>query len=151
MEPYHIRAATAVDQPQIKALVRAVRINPIGLRWQRFVVAVDDAGHLIGCGQIKHHRDGSRELASIAVQKEWRKQGVARALIEALVQTQNGPLWLTCMNPLVPFYKRFGFIEVTAADAMPPYFRLAVRFFRLYQRLMRIPGYLAVMVHHPLH
>ena len=52
------RPAQASDEAAIKALIRAVNINPIGLKWQRFMVAVDENGRLIGCGQIKPHRDG---------------------------------------------------------------------------------------------
>ena len=53
------RPAQASDEAAIKALIRTVNINPMGLKWQRFLVALDKNGQLIGCGQIKSHRDGS--------------------------------------------------------------------------------------------
>lgn len=142
------RPAQASDEAAIKALIRAVNINPIGLKWQRFLVAVDENGRLIGCGQIKPHRDGSRELASIAVQKAWRRQGVAKEIIERLLADEPPPVWLTCMNKLVPFYAQFGFEEVLGGNgrSLPRYFRLATLFFKPIQKLSRIPGYLAVMV-----
>ena len=110
------------------------------------MVAVDTSGALIGCGQVKPHRDGSRELASIAVKKEWRGQGIARAIIEQLIASNPGPLWLTCASRLTPLYARFGFREVTTPDDMPPYFRRASRLFNLYLQLTQKKGYLAVMV-----
>lgn len=143
---YHLRAATAADQKAIKALIRAARINPLGIDWRRFVVAVDAQGALLGCGQVKLHRDGSRELASIAVARAWRKQGVARTIIHYLLQTHPAPLWLTCLSRLIPFYAQFGFREVTDAAQMPPYFRRVYRLYNLFARGQRPEGYLAVMV-----
>ncbi len=141
------RPAQASDEAAIKALIRAVNINPIGLKWRRFVVAIDENGRLIGCGQIKPHRDGARELASIAVQKKWRRQGVAATIINQLLTGQQPPVWLTCMNRLVPFYEQFGFVEARAGDgrSIPLYFKLARAFFKPFQWLSRIPGYLAIM------
>jgi N-acetylglutamate synthase-like GNAT family acetyltransferase len=141
------RPAQASDEAAIKTLIRAVNINPMGLKWQRFLVAVDENGRLIGCGQIKPHRDGSRELASIAVQKAWRRQGIAGAIIEHLLAEQQPPVWLTCMDRLVPFYEQFGFVEVKGGDgrSIPRYFRLARAFFKPIQWVSRIPGYLAIM------
>jgi N-acetylglutamate synthase-like GNAT family acetyltransferase len=146
MPAFQLRRATAADQPVIKSLISAVQINPMGLKWQNFIVAVDEADSLIGCGQVKRHRDDSRELASIAVAREWRKQGIARAIIQRLLAETPPPLWLTCISRLVPFYQKFGFVEVTNTADMPPYFGRAQRLFRLFLRLSRREGYLAVMV-----
>ena len=60
---FDIHPATAQHAAAIQSLVRSSGINPTGLAWQRFLVALDAAGELIGCVQIKPHRDGSRELA----------------------------------------------------------------------------------------
>ena len=142
------RPAQASDETAIKALIRAVNINPIGLKWQRFLVAIDENGALIGCGQIKPHRGGSRELASLAVQKAWRRQGIAGAIIQQLLANESPPVWLTCMDRLVPFYEQFGFVEVVEGDcrSIPIYFRLARAFFKPIQWISHIPGYLAIMV-----
>lgn len=142
------RPAQASDEAAIKALIRAVNINPMGLKWPRFLVAVDENETLIGCGQIKSHRDGSRELASIAVQKKWRRQGIAAHIIQQLLADQPPPVWLSCMNKLVPFYEQFGFVEVKKGDgrSLPRYFRFISTIFKPIQKLSRIPGYLAIMV-----
>lgn len=141
-----IRPATQADQATIKALIKEVGINPLGLKWQRFLVAQDEAGRFIGCGQVKPHRDGSLELASIAVKREGRKQGVAAQIIETLQKEYGRPLWLTCVSDLVPFYEQFGFVEVAELKEMPAYFRRAKRFFKLYMVLTRGNFKLAVMV-----
>ena len=144
---FHIEAATAVHHPSIKQLIRTVRINPMGLDWRHFVVVLDTNDAMIGCGQIKPHRDGSYELASIAVQREWRKQGVARAIIQHFLATQEPPLWLTCVSKLVPFYTQFGFRETKVLAEMPPYFRRVSRLFQIFTRFRNQTEYLAIMVY----
>lgn len=107
----------------------------MALDWGRFLIAVDGNDRLVGCGQVKPHKDGSLELASIAVQPEWRKQGVARTIILCLLETHPRPLYLTCRGRLGSFYEKFGFQEVTDASDLPPYFRRITRLAKLFQRL----------------
>jgi N-acetylglutamate synthase-like GNAT family acetyltransferase len=116
------RPATAEDDPAIRRLVQIGRINPTGLDWRRFIVAIASKGEVIGCGQVKPHGDGSRELASIVVDPEWRGQGVARAIIERLLNEHPGDLHLMCRSRLEPFYEKFGFRSLSQAE-MPRYFR----------------------------
>ena len=119
---FEIRKATQEDSANIRKLILSTGINPTGLKWQRFLVAVSSAGEFIGCGQLKPHVDGTMELASIAVKREWRGRGVARALIEALIAAHSGGLYLMCTSNLGPLYEKFGFSEVQP-DEMPTYFR----------------------------
>ncbi len=118
----HLRQATAGDASWIKQMVRRERLNPLGIKWQRFWVAVDTAGEITGCAQVKRHRDGSHELASLVVTREWRGKGVARGLIEKLVGIYSGEVFLMCRAGLGDFYRRFGF-EVVEFARMPPYFQ----------------------------
>ncbi len=118
-----LRPAKKGDFPAIRHLINAVQINPTGLDWRRFLVAITSDGSLIGCGQIKPHSDGSLELASIAVQDEARRQGVARAVIEALLEKEpKRPMYLMCRARLKQFYVKFGF-QVIGLEEMPHYFR----------------------------
>lgn len=138
-----IRRATAEDAREIRRLIWRVGINPLSLNWQRFLVAVDEAGRVIGTGQIKPHGDGTRELASIAVQPEWQGKGIGRAIIERLLAENALPLYLTCRAEMEPYYLRFGFHALQATD-MPPYFR---RIYRLASLLHWIrPGGSSVRV-----
>ena len=93
---FTLRHATQADFPAIRDLIDAVGINPMGLDWRRFIIAVDVDDRLVGCGQVKPHQDGSLEMASIAVQSEWRKKGVARVIILQLLETHLRPLNLVC-------------------------------------------------------
>ncbi|MCB0011724.1 MAG: GNAT family N-acetyltransferase [Anaerolineales bacterium] len=116
-----LRPAQATDEPAIRALVRSERLNPFGLRWQRFVVA-EAAGTVVGCAQVKPHR-GGKEFASLVVAPGWRGCGLAAALIHHFVAQTRGPLWLMCAARLMPFYEPFGFRPAMSPSTMPLFFR----------------------------
>ncbi|PIV27923.1 MAG: GNAT family N-acetyltransferase, partial [Anaerolineae bacterium CG03_land_8_20_14_0_80_58_20] len=86
-----LRPATADDAADIKALIRLVRINPMGLDWKRFLVASSADGELAACAQVKPHADGTLELASLAVRPAWRGQGLARRLVTQLLSGSPRP------------------------------------------------------------
>lgn len=119
---FSVVPALESDFPAIKALIYETGINPLSLDWRRFQVAKTVEGRFIGCGQLKPHGDGSVELASIAVVPEWRRRGVASAIIQTLMAAAPRPLYLTCLSNMGPFYEKFGFHTVSGA-ALPKYFR----------------------------
>lgn len=136
-ETFSLRPATEADFPEIKALIRRARINPTGLDWRRFTVAVngpapsEGSGELIACGQLKPVPGGLTELASLVVLPAYRQQGVARALIEHLLADAPRPVYLTCRSGLGKLYEKFGF-RALEPDELPPYYR----------RLQRLAGLL---------
>ncbi|MDO9088209.1 MAG: GNAT family N-acetyltransferase [Anaerolineaceae bacterium] len=143
---FSIRKATKDDAPFIRTLIWRVGINPIGLNWQSFVVAVHNHGIRIGCAQLKIHRDGSFELASVAVVPLYRHQGVADAMVREIIYGQTPPIYLTCRGSLASFYDRFGFIEMTHLDLMPAYFRRVKRVLLWFEKRGLAKERLAVMV-----
>lgn len=118
-EDVRLRPARAEDAWAVRRLIWRVRIYPFGLDWRRFWLAVDRDNRLLACGQVKRLPDGSRELASIASQPRARGQGIASALVRRLITLNDPPLFLICAAALVPFYRRFGFVEIPLDD-MPP-------------------------------
>jgi amino-acid N-acetyltransferase len=145
-----IRPATAGDQRTIVRLVRAAQINPMDLKWQNFVLAVDEDTHaIVGAGQVKQHRDGSFELASILTVPAYQGRGVASHVIEHLLRQHSGELYLTCLSGLGPFYERFGFREIGPAE-MPPYFRRIQRLVSTLTQIARQGQRLLVMKRPPL-
>lgn len=121
MKNYTLRPALESESAQIKDLIKLVGINPTGLDWKRFLVAVNQPGRVIACGQIKPHGGGIRELASIAVLPEFRGQGIARAVIEMLLRENPKPLYLMCISHNGAMYEKFGF-QVIVISQMPRYF-----------------------------
>jgi len=140
-----IRAATQEEFPAIRSLIRAVQINPTGLDWRRFLVAISTQGNLLGCGQIKPHSDGSKELASIAVQENSRGRGIARMIILTLVKHEvERPLYLMCRARLETFYNKFGFRTLNLEE-MPPYFKRINRLERIFNSASQADKRLLVM------
>ncbi len=113
-----LRKANRQDAASIRALIWQVRINPTGLDWRHFLVAVDDQDQVIATGQVKPLRDGTRELASIATAPQYRGQGLASAIITQLLGETPRPLYLVCAERMGAFYVRFGFREL-APPEMP--------------------------------
>ena len=81
----------------------------MALDWRRFLVAVDEQDRVIGCGQVKPHADGTRELASLAVIPELQRQGIGKSIAEQLLAENPLPLYLTCRASLQTYYEKFGF------------------------------------------
>jgi N-acetylglutamate synthase-like GNAT family acetyltransferase len=140
-----LRPAVEAEFPAIRRLIRQVGINPMGLAWERFLVAVDEQDMLVGCGQVKPHGDGTLELASIAVVPERRGEGIAGTIIVRLIDEHPGRLYLTCRASMGPFYERFGFRNV-AKQELTPYFRRIQRLVGLFMRVGMAEEGLLVMV-----
>jgi amino-acid N-acetyltransferase len=128
-----LRSATKDDEKKINDLIHQVGINPMNLNWERFLVAEDD-GAFVGCGQIKPHTDGALELASLAVVPERQGAGIGALLVRALVERAPGELYLTCLNNMVPYYRRFGFEEV-GVEAMPRSLKTVYRAAKMFSKL----------------
>jgi N-acetylglutamate synthase-like GNAT family acetyltransferase len=139
-----IRPARETDFAVIQSLIHLVGINPTGLDWKRFVVAVNDRDEMIGCGQLKPHGQGILELASIAVYPEHQGQGVARAIIAHLLKDSPRPLYLMCESSLGPFYEKFGFQGISYEE-MPRYFQRMSKLAGLVTTLARRQERLLVM------
>lgn len=144
MDDYEIRLALESEAGQIKALIHEVGINPTGLDWRRFLVAVDGSGQVIGCGQVKPHGKDILELASIAVTPSRQKEGIARKIIEILLSQNPRPLYLMCIEHNGPMYEKFGFRAV-GYDDMPRYFQRMQKLFDVAKTVRRVDEGLLVM------
>lgn len=141
---FEIRAARASEFAQIKNLIHKVGINPSGLDWKRFIVAVNDEGKVISCGQIKPHSGGILELASIATHPDYERKGLASAVVTELLKTPTRPLYLMCMEHNGSFYERFGFRSLKE-DEMPKYFRRLQKIFKVANVMMHSGENLLIM------
>ncbi len=135
-----IRPARETEADRIRDLIHLVGINPMGLDWKRFIVAVDDRDEMIGCGQLKPHGQDVLEMASIAVYPEHQGKGIARAIIEYLLKDSPRPLYLMCESALGALYEKFGFCAIPY-DEMPRYF----------QRISKLAGLVTTLAHREEH
>ena len=140
----NLRPARESESRQIKDLIQFVGINPMGLDWKRFIVAVNENDEMIGCGQLKPHGTDILELASIAVHPEYQGNGVARAILETLLKGSPRPLDLMCESSLGALYEKFGFRGI-AYDEMPRYFQRISKLAGLVTTLARREERLLVM------
>ena len=114
-EPFAIRPARADEQAHIRSMIRAEQLDPMNVHWENFLVAEED-NRIIGIGQIKPY-PGARELGSLAVVKRKREQGVGAAIINALIEReQGGILYLFCLEFREPYYGKFGFKRAYMRD-----------------------------------
>jgi N-acetylglutamate synthase-like GNAT family acetyltransferase len=141
---FSFRPAREAESAQIKELIHLVGINPMDLDWKRFVVAVNEQGKMIGCGQLKPHGTNFLELASLAVYPEHQGQGVGRALLEYLLKDSPRPLYLMCESSVESLYEKFGFREIPYEE-MPRYFQRISKLARLAIALARREERLLVM------
>jgi N-acetylglutamate synthase-like GNAT family acetyltransferase len=111
-----IRSAVPADQEAIRALVKSERLNPMGIDWPNFLVAVGTRG-IVGAVQLRKHPDGSRELGSLVVAPEARGHGIAARLIDALVTGHDGPVQMITGAQHAAHYQRWGFRRLEASRA----------------------------------
>jgi N-acetylglutamate synthase-like GNAT family acetyltransferase len=118
----------------------------MGLDWRRFVLIETGDKEIAACGQVKQHRDGSRELASLVVEPKMRGMGLGSVVMHALMDDHGPPLYLMCRSNLVNYYSRFDFHELTPEMEQPPYFQRVRRLFgKLVDWMASDGSYLTIM------
>ena len=106
-----VRPAQAADQPVISAMVRRARLNPSGLRWDRFVIGERD-GRTIGIAQVRKYSDGTKELASLVVEPGEREHGIATQMVDALLAEETGPVYALIDRRFISHFTRWDFRPV---------------------------------------
>lgn len=133
-----LRRATPDDEPHIRALVRAERLNPTGLDHAAFHV-VSFGPMVVGAAQIRRHRDGSNEFASLVVAPAFRGRGIGGALIRTLVAQERQRLHVITTPHGARTYERLGFRRVPGRTA-PAAVRRNLRIGQLAGALSRLRG-----------
>ncbi len=100
-----IRKALPEDISNAVALAVRLGLDYPGMETDRLWVA-DDAGKTIGLVALKKHSD-CLELCALGVDPEHRGQGVAQALVEALMAEATGTVHLATIIP--GFFEACGF------------------------------------------
>ena len=119
-----IRAATAADRAAIESLLTDAALPTegvaeiLGRAPGDFVVAVNDAGDVVGAGGLEVTADGAL-LRSVVVADAMRGTGVGAGIVERLVRDADAralPLYLLTTTA-APWFPRFGFARFDRAAA----------------------------------
>lgn len=121
MDSLKIRPALAQDENTIKQMVYKEQLDPTSLKWQNFLVA-EVEGRIVSIGQIKRYPK-CNELGSLVTLREYRGQGIAAQLIQALEAQAGFPLYLLCASKMEAYYQRFGYQTIAWWDA-PAFLKL---------------------------
>ena len=115
-----VEPARPGDLPAIAELVTAVGGDLEDLLAEQFLVGRGGStigSKIVGCGRLKPY-SGFCELASLAVDGEWRNSGVGRSIVAELVTGYEGPVYLICEDDVVDFFRRFGFVLIPMSEML---------------------------------
>lgn len=74
-------------------------------------------------------------LTALLVASEYRQQGIASTLLQQLLHSSSGPVWLFCHPELRGFYQRLGF---QSASKLPPVLTDRLRRYQQKQHLVAL-------------
>ena len=120
-EALAIRPAAADEAEAIRRLVRAQpRMNPTGLDWRKFTVAVQPDGRLAGCVQLRPAGAGAVELGSLVVAPAERGKGLAGRLIAAVLARTEARVLVVTAAAHARHYAPWGFRRIGLRGAPGP-------------------------------
>ena len=132
-----LRPARQDERWLIARRILREQLDPTKLDWQRFVMAEDTNGALLGFAQMKDWGQGVREFGSLVVEPEARGQGVGGALIAHFVTEFPHPIYLFCGGHNVAYYLRFGFRRLKKEGEVPGPLQRKWRTAQFFSRLFK--------------
>lgn len=122
-----VRRATTVDVPDIQRLIQPYVDERILLgkelvqlyeAVQEFRVAIDENGHIVGCGALHVMWSDLGEVRTLAVDRSDRGHGVGHAMLEALEEAalELGLARLVCLTFETEFFQRHGYLAIGEKD-----------------------------------
>lgn len=111
-----------IDLSTIRSLVLSEKLNPLFLDASNFCV-VENANRVIACAQVREIDSDNAELASVVVERKFRRRGlgavVIKAAMEAAVERGVDPrnVYLLTVLRKRGLYNKSGFKVIETADA----------------------------------
>jgi N-acetylglutamate synthase-like GNAT family acetyltransferase len=102
-----IRKARDEDLAKIEALALKFDLDHENMRAENFMVA-EEGGKIVGIGSIIPHED-CLELASVGVRPEYQKSGIGKRLVQQLLDSVKGEVYLATILPR--YFEKFGFVK----------------------------------------
>jgi amino-acid N-acetyltransferase len=138
MTEFTLRPARAADMEQVHRMLQPLVERRILLgkdlvvlyeATPEFLVAVDGAGQVIGCGALHVMWEDLGEVRTLLVADEWIHRGVGRAIVEGLERNARelGLSRLFCLTFEVDFFRRRGFEPIGEQVVSPDVYSQLVR------------------------
>lgn len=112
-DPVQLRPATDADEDAVLALLRDANVEAAFVA-REFTLALD-GGRVIAAARLRPLAGGAAEIASVAVARERRGQGIGERLVRDVLAGAPGEVLALAMAP--GFFARLGFAVL---DATPP-------------------------------
>jgi len=113
-----ILPAITEDLLEIESLLKSVWGDNSNISFDQLIVAKDDI-KLVGCVRIKKLSDYCLELASLAVEEEYRGKRIGSKLIEEILKKEKSrPIYLLCFADRKNFYINSGFSISVLANSI---------------------------------
>jgi amino-acid N-acetyltransferase len=95
---------------------------------QEFVVAERD-GIVIGCGALHILWEDLAEVRTVAVAKEFHKQGIGHLILEEIIRRARevGVKRIFCLTFQTEFFGRIGFVEIEGTPVEPDVYAQLLR------------------------
>jgi GNAT superfamily N-acetyltransferase len=117
----NLRPATTADETWINERYASVHFQPSNLERDLMIVA-EIEGVPAGIGRLVPAGDDACELGGMLVFEDYRGRGIARALIDALLQQTDGrAVYCIPFAELEPIYAGAGFVKITPDATLPAY------------------------------
>ncbi|MDN3310285.1 amino-acid N-acetyltransferase [Microbacterium oryzae] len=138
MTEFTLRPARAADMERVHRMLQPLVERRILLgkdlvvlyeATPEFLVAVDGAGQVIGCGALHVMWEDLGEVRTLLVADEWIHHGVGRAIVEGLERNARelGLSRLFCLTFEVDFFRRRGFEPIGEQVVSPDVYSQLVR------------------------
>jgi len=104
--------AKSEDMIAITDLINSVHGDDRNLDHRQFIVA-KDLEKIVGCIRTIQVESDCKEMASLVVLPEYRKQGIGSTLVDLILKKDlSRPLYLVCHREKIPLYTPHAFHEV---------------------------------------
>ncbi len=74
-------------------------------------------GKIVGCVRLVEVEPQTLVIDDVLVREDRRREGIATRLMQTVMNSRRGTMYLCCHKEVTPFYERFGFNELSIDKA----------------------------------
>jgi N-acetylglutamate synthase-like GNAT family acetyltransferase len=113
-----ITRATRRDHDDVMELVRSHGDDDADL--SQGVIFIAREGHVLGCARLVELEARVVVVDNVLVHEERRGEGIGKRLMQTVMNSRGGTLYLCCHDDVIPFYEKLGFALVPLEEAPAP-------------------------------